>query len=221
MKNCVKLFLSSIYFTVFSNFAFAITLSENNFDQFFNNSYNAWFANREHWNTSKENKIETILMLDVFLNEEEIDFLPKLFPNITTLVIRVDAKNSFSHEEELFFGELDWEENEGLNFVDNKNQSKFTSIQIEKLLNTYPSITTFKLIEKNDIQLWLNNLKFLKKLTHLSIETDTLTDEELHKLCDLKLEFFKLTYVSPNTNIRILNMMKCHKQIAIKQSTKK
>ncbi|MDP1974719.1 MAG: hypothetical protein Q8K37_01975, partial [Alphaproteobacteria bacterium] len=212
VKNCVKLFLCSIYFTVFSTFVFAVQLSEANFDRVFKDSYKEWFANPTDWKTSEDNKNEKTLILDVFLNEQEIEFLPKLFPEITTLDIRVDPNNSFSQDENLFFGDLDWDED---------NQSKFTSIRIEKILNTYSSIKTFKLIEKNDIQLWLNDLKLLKKLTHLTIETDTLTDEELHKLCDLKLEFFKLTYVSPNTNIRILNMMECHKQIAIKQSTKK
>jgi hypothetical protein len=212
----VKLFLCSVCFAVFSTFVFAVTLSENNFDRVFNDSYNAWFRNPIHWKTSEDNKNEKILMLDIFLNEQEIEFLPKLFPQITTLAIRVDVKNSFSHAEELFFGELDLEEDDNLNLFDNKNQSNFTSIQIEKLLNIYPSITTFKLIDKNDIQLWLNNLKLLQKLTHLSIETDTLTNEQLHKLSNLELEFFRLTYTLPNTNIRILDKMKCRKEITKK-----
>ncbi|MDP1723310.1 MAG: hypothetical protein Q8L85_01230 [Alphaproteobacteria bacterium] len=209
----MKLFLCSVYFAVFSTFVFAVEISEDNFDQFFNNSYNAWFLNREYWETSIENKKEKILMLDVFLNEEEIDFLQKLFPNITILVIRVDTKNSFFHEDELFFGELDWDVDEGLNIVDNKKQSEFTSIQIEKLLNIYPSITTFHFINKNDIQMWLNNFEFFKKLTHLNIETDTLTNEQLHKLSNLELEFFRLIYTLPSTNIKILDKMNCRKEV--------
>jgi hypothetical protein len=212
VKNCVKLLLCSIYFTVFSNFAFAITLSEDNFDRIFNNSYNAWFANRDHWKTSIENKNEKILMLDVFLNEQEIEFLPKLFPIITTLAIRVDKKNSFSHEEELFFGDLEWEEGES-DFTNNKNQTKFTELQIEKLLNIYPSLTTFKLIDKNDIQLWLNNLNFLKKLTHLSVEIDVFTNDHLQKLHTLNLKYLKLTYVSSNINIKMLDKINCHIEV--------
>lgn len=213
MKNCIKLFLCSICFVFISDVIFGVTLSEGNFDQIFNESYNDWCKSPDDWKILQENNDQKELTLNVYLNEKEINFLSKLFPNINILNIHINKKNIFDHS--CSFSFFEWDD-EDIDCFHNNNQSEFTYSQIQKLIKTYPLITTFKIYQKDNIQLWLECLPLLKKLTHLTIKTNAISDQHLYALSALKLTFLKIICKSKNMNQAILNKIKCKKEIIIK-----